>query len=145
MQQEQAFLGTGWAFPPYFIPQINSAATTSGQENIHQSLQILLNTSIGQRIMEFNYGASLNSLVFNNLTSTLENQIIDAVQQAVLMHEPRINTEGVTLSSFDNKTGLIEINIEYATISTNTRNNFVYPFFLKEGTNLTQTPAQLAQ
>ena len=145
MQQDQAFLGTGWAFPPHFIPQINSAAMTSGQENIQESLQILLNTGIGQRIMEFSYGTQLNSLVFNNLTALLENQIIDTIQQAVLMYEPRIRLESVTLGSLDTQTGLIKINIEYTTISTNTRNNFVYPFYLNEGTNLAQKPTPLAK
>ena len=42
----------------------------------------------------------------------------------------------VTVVFADLRTGLVEVTIDYMYNQTNTRHNYVYPFYIKEGTNL---------
>lgn len=43
---DKSFLGTGWGFPPEF-GQYGSMRTVSAEEDIHESLYILLSTNPG--------------------------------------------------------------------------------------------------
>ena len=45
------FLGTGWSFPPEFSKNEKRVKMTSGEEDIKKSLEILLTTSLGERVM----------------------------------------------------------------------------------------------
>ena len=67
MKIEESFLGTGWSFPPEFSSENKSVKTVSGIEDINQSLHILLNTKLGERVMLPNYGSSLSDFVFEGL------------------------------------------------------------------------------
>ena len=50
--------------------------------------------------------------------------------------EPRISVKDLTIKPIDPEEGKIEINIEYIVISTNVRDNIVFPYYLNEGTNI---------
>ncbi|GAB7202250.1 hypothetical protein [Dickeya oryzae] len=51
MNNDNAFLGTGWGFPPQFDTATHSIGMVSGDEDIRQSLALLLSTRPGERIM----------------------------------------------------------------------------------------------
>ena len=138
--EENTFLGTGWSFPPYFIKETNSAAMTVGEANIRENLNLLFDTKIGERIMEFDYGTNLHALIFESNTEDLAPQIVDTVSNAILNYEPRIVLEEVKVVDNDVLNGRIDISVHYRVIGTNTRHNLVYPFYLSEGTNLTTRP-----
>jgi len=50
--------------------------------------------------------------------------------------EPRISVNELTIKPIDIEEGRIEINIEYTVITTNVRDNIVFPYYLNEGTNI---------
>jgi phage baseplate assembly protein W len=60
----------------------------------------------------------------------------DAVYDALLYNEPRIKVETIEIKDETYDKGKILIHIYYTVIITNTRNNMVFPFYFKEGTNL---------
>ncbi len=66
-----SFLGTGWAFPPAFDNESASVEMVSNYEDIKQSLDILLSTSLGERVMQPDYGCNLTDYIFESLNSTL--------------------------------------------------------------------------
>ena len=57
-KQDKRFLGTGWAFPPEFHRYGEQAGVklVSEEEDIRESLGILLSTRPGERIMQPGYG-----------------------------------------------------------------------------------------
>jgi hypothetical protein len=57
------------------------------------------------------------------------------VNDAVTLNEPRIIADKVEIA-YEFEEGKVNINIEYRIITTNTRYNYVYPFYLTEATNL---------
>ncbi len=137
MKNKPPFLGTGWDFPPTFNKEKESVNMVSGEQDIRSSLHILLSTEIGERIMQPEYGCNLKRLLFEPLDLSLKAYIKDLIKTAILYHEPRIRLENITLESKPEE-GLIEITLEYIVRSTNSRYNFVYPFYITEGTNINQ-------
>lgn len=137
MDSKIPFLGTGWGFPPNFDKYKKSVVMISDEEDIRSSLEILLSTDIGERIMQPTYGCDLKRLLFEPLDTSLKAYIRDLIETAILYYEPRIQLDDISLETKPNQ-GLIEITLEYTVRTTNSRYNFVYPFYLKEGTNINQ-------
>jgi phage baseplate assembly protein W len=132
MTEEKPFIGTGWGFPPTFQKADKSIVMTSGKEDIEDSLQILLSTNVGERIMQPRYGCNMEKLLFEPLDTSLQAYMKDLVETAILYFEPRIILHSVKLQPIVEE-GKIEILIEYTIAGTNTRYNYVYPFYKKEG------------
>ena len=129
-EENKSFLGTGWSFPPKFNIKKNEIETVSQEEDIRQSINILLSTMPGERIMRPDYGCDLMSLVFERLSSSTEMKVIDMVSSAILRYEPRIILEEIQVEMSSEDFGLLLIYLEYTIRSVNTRDNIVYPFYL---------------
>jgi len=130
-----SFLGTGWSFPPEFNKISNTVEMVSAVEDIDQSLNILLSTSLGERVMQPNYGCDLTDYVFESLNSSVIGYLKDRVSNSILFYEPRIKVEMIDITpsdSFDLIEGKFTINIEYSIPGTNSRFNYVYDYYLNE-------------
>jgi phage baseplate assembly protein W len=136
MSDNKSFLGTGWSFPPEFDNTIKNVVMISDEEDIQSSLEILLSTRPGERVMRPDYGCNLDELVFEALTTTFTTYIKDLITTAILYHEPRIQVNKIDLQESGELEGKILIVIEYTIRSTNSRYNFVYPFYRAEGTEI---------
>ncbi len=134
--EDKTFLGRGWQFPPAFQEQTATVSMAVAEEDIQQSLYLLLSTTPGERFLRPRYGCDLMSLVFERYTPATRNRIVDLITMAILWYEPRITLETIDVRQRDALDGLVEIYLEYTVRKTNTRSNMVYPFYLKEGTNL---------
>lgn len=131
--QDKSFLGTGWSFPPIFTR--TGVEMVSDEQDIEESLHILLSTEIGERVMQPQYGCNMHRLVFEPLDTSLQAYMEDLIRTAILYFEPRIILNSVTLEPQVNE-GRIDINIDYTIATTNTRHNYVYPFYKQEGTEI---------
>lgn len=130
----ETFIGTGWSFPPTFNPISGSVETVDGATDINQSLQILLGTKLEERILRSDFGCNLSPMLFENITITLLTKIKGIVKIAILKYEPRIDLNNVSFASEETSQGLIKLEIDYTIRTTNSRHNYVYPFYLEEGT-----------
>jgi uncharacterized protein len=128
-------IGIGWAFPPAFRATSSSVAMAEGLEDIEQSLQILFTTTLGERLMHPDYGCDLRRYLFEPFNATLAGLIKEAITTSILYHEPRIRPESVRLDPAAEE-GLLLIRVEYVVRATNSRQNYVYPFYKAEGTEL---------
>jgi phage baseplate assembly protein W len=137
MTDNNSFLGTGWSFPPTFNKESRSVVMTSDVEDINKSLEILFSTSLGERLMQPKYGANLERFLFEPITETLKTYMKDLINDAILYHEARIKLLDLKLEAFELE-GRIDITLEYIVKGTNSRYNYVYPYYLEEGTNISQ-------
>ena len=129
------FLGTGWAFPPVFEYDTAKVTLVSGVKDIEESLNILLSTSLGERVMQPKYGCNLASQVFDPLDSAVIGYLKDRVQKSILFYEPRITVENITVTpagSTEILQGRFTIGIEYSIPNINSRFNYVYDYYLNE-------------
>lgn len=125
-------MGTGWSFPPEFKAGGGDLELVSDQEDIQQSLWILLSTSLGERIMREDYGCNLRDYQFEEMDRRLFVQVEQLVRKAIAFYETRIEVEEVDLSQSDNEAGLLLIQLTYKIRLTNSRYNLVYPFYVNE-------------
>lgn len=138
MSVDKSFLGTGWGFPPEFN-KYGAVRKVSAEEDIRESLFILLSTDPGERVMQPTYGCGLKTQIFEEINETAVTVIVDLIKRAILFFEPRILVENIRVDSDNSEdilNGLIKINITYIVRVTNNRHNIVYPFYFTEGTNV---------
>jgi len=130
-----SFLGTGWSFPPTFDRESGQVEMVSELVDIKQSLDILLSTSLGERVMVPDYGCNLDDYMFESLNNSLIGLIKHHVENAILFNEPRIIAEKVDVTQADSMNlieGRFTINVEYRIPETNSRYNYVYDYYLNE-------------
>ena len=140
MKHKKTFLGIGWKFPPTFDKKTGSVVLVSEEEDIRESLLILLSTKPGERVMLPDYGCDLTSSVFEPIDSTLINQIKRKIEFAVLYYEPRIILEDIEIEPGTENDGLLMIELIYTVRKTNKRSNMVYPYYIIEGTDVRYKP-----
>jgi phage baseplate assembly protein W len=131
-----SFLGTGWSFPPTFDAGTGTVVMTSDEVDIQLSLQILLSTRQGERVMIPDYGCNLDKMVFEPMTTTFKTYISEMIRTAILYYEPRIDLNSVKIDDSRETEGVILIILDYTVRTTNSRFNFVYPYYKNEGTEL---------
>lgn len=137
MARPTAFLGRGWSFPPTFNKDQHTVRMVSADEDIYQSLFLLLSTIPGERITNLHYGCDLHSVLFNPMNAGVDVVITNMIQQAVVRYEPRIVLEKIHIDRGDYLDGIIRIRMTYLIRNRNVRNNIVFPFYQLEGTNVT--------
>lgn len=141
--ENSGFLGQGWAFPPRFDAQTGGAVMCANETDIVESLRILFSTRTGERIMQPDYGCRLKDLVFEPMDTRTRVAIEVAVTRAVQFFEARINLERVDVSASDWPEGRLEIILSYVIRETNSRHNMVFPFYLQEGTLISDKPSAI--
>lgn len=135
---ENSFLGTGWGFPIQFNGKTKTVEMSTEEQDIRESLYIILMTEMGERVMRPNFGSQIKESVFGAIDSITLNRIEDQVFQAILEWEPRISLNEVIVDDQYIYDGRLDIKIDYTIRLINVRTNIVYPYYFKEGTNLKQ-------
>lgn len=133
------FLGRGWSFPPTFDRARGGVKMLEDEADIVSSLEILMSTAPGERTMLPQFGCNLDELVFESLDTRMKTLMADKIATAILYFEPRIELEQVVLDDSRELEGLIVIEVDYKVKSTNSRFNFVFPFYRLEGTDINLT------
>ena len=128
-----SFLGTGWSFPPSFNVQTGAVTMTSDEEDIQLSLQILLSTRRGERVMEPTYGCNLDEMVFEPVNNTFKTYIAEMIRTAILYFEARIDLKSVVVDDSNQLAGVVLIILDYTVRTTNSRYNYVFPYYITEG------------
>lgn len=136
---DHSFLGRGWSFPPSFDSNSASVNMLEREHDIASSLEILLSTMRGERLMLPHYGCNLNELLFESLDTRIKTLLEDTIESAILYYEPRIKLESIKLNDNQELEGIVLIDIIYRVKATNSRFNFVYPYYKLQGTDINLT------
>lgn len=140
MKHKKTFLGVGWKFPPSFEKSTGSIMLVSEEEDIKESLYILLSTKPGERLMMPEYGCDLHNMVFENINSMLITRMKSLIQHAVLFFEPRIILNKIVIDQDQDNDGRLMIDVQYTIRKTNKRSNMVYPYYIIEGNDVRFKP-----
>lgn len=132
MAQLDKIIGRGWSFPPQFELAKGEVRMTTGGEDIHNSLYIIFTTTLGERIMQPKFGCSLESMLMEPMNTGTLAYIRNLLEIAILYHEPRIDAENIQLDVNPSE-GMLHIKVQYLIRGSNSRFNFVHPFYLQEG------------
>ncbi len=129
---EREFLGTGWKYP-VTVEADGSISSSSYDENIRESILIILGTAKGERLMRPEFGCSIYEYAYGTMDTLTRRMIENSVYEALVKWEPRIEVNEVKTLTEKSTEGKILIIIDYKVRRSNTQVNLVYPFYLKEG------------
>lgn len=127
-----SYLGRGWSFPPR-PGEYGKLTLVEANEDIRQSIQIIIGTALGERVMLPEFGCKIHELIFwpaNYQTAAIMERY---VTEAISMWEPRIRLQSVTATpSQDAQTsdGKIIIEVLYMINEQPDERSLVLPFYL---------------
>jgi Bacteriophage baseplate protein W len=133
VDERKDFLGRGWAMPVQLDPRTGLVASVAYEEDIRQSILIILETAPGERVMRPSFGCGIHELVFTAVDSTAIQRIRSVVDEALRRCEARIEVLGVAVDEAATAEGQLLVEVEYRVRKTNQVGNLVFPFYFREG------------
>jgi len=129
----KTFLGVGWSFP-VGCDAAGAIQVAQYEESVRQAVWIILGTSKGERQMRPDFGCGIYDLVFEVSSASTAGKVAQAVRQALVAYEPRIDIRKIEVNPQNDGNTLL-IDIEYEVRATNNVFNLVYPFYLERSPN----------
>jgi phage baseplate assembly protein W len=128
-QSGGSFVGRGFSWP-LEVDHTGSLKLTNGDDELDRSIQVVLMTAPGERLMRPEFGCRIWDLLFEPVTANLLGLIAQAVRDAVAQWEPRVVVDDVIPVADADNSALIRIAVSYRVRATNDRRNLVYPFYV---------------
>lgn len=127
------FLGRGFSFPPRVDAATGRFIMVDAEENIRQSIYLIIMTRKGERVMEPDFGCDIHNFVFDLPDESVANLVRTEIVDALTRWEPRIVDTQVFIDYTEIHLGKVVFNITYTVRDTNNPNNLVFPYYLYEG------------
>jgi phage baseplate assembly protein W len=96
MSNAGKIFGKGISFPPR-IGGDGRVVWAEGEENIRESIRVILMTELNERLYLPEFGGGLNRFLFEPNTSTTRQLIRDRIAKALARWEPRITVQSVSV------------------------------------------------
>jgi uncharacterized protein len=128
------FIGSGWAFP-LRVNARGGIELARREQDVQESIRIILSTPIGERRMRPRFGCGVHDLTFATNDPATHGLIRYHVVQALTLWEPRIELreDSVRVRTDADEPSRVLVEIDYVLRSTNERRNLVFPFYLIPG------------
>lgn len=126
----KSFIGSGFNFPMK-VDANGAVAVSLDEDNVEQSIQIILGTAKGERLYRATFGCSIHDLVFHPNNSVTAARVESAVKDSLLRFEPRIRDVEVKAEPDGFEPTRMNVSISYVVRALNKRENMVYPFYLR--------------
>ncbi|MCL1873311.1 MAG: GPW/gp25 family protein [Clostridiales bacterium] len=111
---------TGLIFPLQIKEGGGPLLTCGYEEQIKQSLQILLLTSRGERVMRPGFGSGLSDYLFEGIDLSITSLIKYEIETTVKYYEPRVELLNVQVNSNPKDQGVIHLELNYRIKSSGT-------------------------
>ena len=115
--RRQNIFGQGLGFPPR-VGADGRLAWSEGEENVRESIRVILLTEPGERLMRQDFGCGLRRFLFEPNTVTTRALIREAVTNAIKAREPRVAVEDVSVESDEEDQRLVAVEIRFRLIAT---------------------------
>jgi phage baseplate assembly protein W len=91
---------------------------SSDEDNIRESIRVILLTEPGERLMREDFGCGLRRFLFEPNTPTTRALIRDRVERAISRWERRVRVEDVLVDEDPTDERMISISIQFRQIAT---------------------------
>lgn len=112
--------GRGISFPPRVGPD-GRLKWSEGEENVRESIRIILMTEQPERLRAPGFGGSLGRFLFEPNTVTTRRSIQDRITKELAQWEPRIHVESVDVSQDPTDPQAAIAGITYKLVATQSR------------------------
>jgi phage baseplate assembly protein W len=123
------FIGSGIAFP-LRTDAGGRLALVSGEQELEESIRLILGTALGERPMRPDYGCGIHDYVFAPIDADSFGRIAYEVQTSLIRWEPRIVVQDVQVAASPMQPATLLIDITYTASDTNDPRNLVFPFYV---------------
>jgi hypothetical protein len=132
--EHKDFLGRGWWMPVMLDWRTGRVRAAEYEEDIRQSIRIIVETAQGERVMRPDFGCGIHDLVFGTMDSETLQRVRSTVEDALRRFEARIELVEVNvLEDQSLADGRLQIEVDYRVRRTNQLGNLVFPFYFREG------------
>jgi phage baseplate assembly protein W len=125
----ESFVGAGWGFP-LRTDATGSIALVRREQEIEESIHLILGTAYGERPMRPEFGCGIHDFVFAPADATTAGRIADEVRRSLERWEPRIDLAQVEVETVGEDRSTLLIDIRYVIRGTNDPRNLVFPFYV---------------
>jgi len=129
MTKVSDIVGSGFPFPLRVNARGGIELTHSDDEEIHEAIEIILSTAIGQRMMRPAFGSRLHELVFAPINAHTFETAKHHVYDALGYWEPRIDVTDVQVEPDKDRPEFLLITISYRLRATHDERALVFPFY----------------
>lgn len=133
MDEAKAFLGRGFSFPPRIDASTGKFVMVESEDDIQESIYIILMTRLRERAMLPEFGCNLYEFIFEVPDIDMQIRLEREIQDALVKYEPRIINVSVSCEVDKNNPGRLNLDISYTVRATNNPYNLVFPYYLEEG------------
>jgi uncharacterized protein len=112
--------GRGLSFPPR-VGADGRMVWSVGEQNIRESIRVILMTQINERIRLPEFGGNLATFLFEPNTVTTRSLLRDQITRALARWEPRITVDSVSVESDPNDAEAAIATITYTLVATSAR------------------------
>jgi uncharacterized protein len=132
-KEQRAWLGRGWAYPVLTDPRTGGVAVAEYENDVQQSIRIILGTEPGERLMRPDFGCGIHRVVFETMDVETMTRVESAVRESLGKYETRIEILELVVDPLHALEGKLLISLTYRIRLTNQIGNLVYPFYFREG------------
>ncbi len=112
--------GRSLAFPPR-VGTDGRLLWSEGEDNVRQSIILILKTEPGERVALANFGAGLSRFLFEPNNAATHVRIADAINRALALWEGRIRVEAVDVEADPSLFSAATATIVYRLVATGAR------------------------
>jgi phage baseplate assembly protein W len=130
MSNDKDFLGKGVRFPVSI--NLNGGVSSSQlEENVRQSLFVILGTAPGERVNRPRFGCRIHDLMFAPNSGITAARAEVFCEEAIYKFEPRVEKVTCRATPNSDEPNRLDLRIEYVIAGKNVPRNLVYPFYLR--------------
>lgn len=126
----RSFIGRGFNYP-LKLDANGGVASSEDEENIEQSIKLILGTAKGERMYRTEFGCAIHDLVFQPNNRITASRVEAAIKDSLHRFEARITDVDVSAEADRSELNRMNVTISYVVRALNKRENMVYPFYLR--------------
>lgn len=127
-------IGRGVAFG-LGLSSSGQVAFSTGAQNVAESLQLILATQPGERLMRPSFGAGLSRFLFEPNTPATHREITERITRAVARSEPRVRLESVDVAAHPQHRDTATVDITYRLVATGEQSTLQLDVAVAQGAN----------
>lgn len=117
MRTTARLFGLGLSFPPR-VGADGRLVWSVGEQNVRESIRLILLTEPGERLMREGFGCGLRRFLFEPNTVATRQLIHDRIVEAIGRWEPRVAVQEVTVDADPDNPRLAAITILFRLVAT---------------------------
>ncbi len=120
MSDAASLYGRSLAFPPR-VGANGQMTWSEGEDNIRESIGLILRTRPGERLMLPEFGCSLERYLFEPNTISTLRLIQEEVKRAISRWEPRVRLDDIVVETNAKDVRVVDVTIFFTLVATQTR------------------------